>query len=207
MSGATERDRAEGYLDPRTGLLATKSARTLESPEALRDFEDDYVEYRLVGLELDPGDGEFDLAHLQAIHAHLFQDVYAWAGQLRTINMSKGWDDEASTPAWFASLESIPATVQDAHDELERLDFLRDRSAGDFADGLVRPFNLVNLAHPFREGNGRTQRAMWDHLTRQAGHRIEWDAFSGTAHGFAAMRARTTGDIRDLHAMLVAMVH
>jgi cell filamentation protein len=74
-------------LDPGSGVLKNRfgitDAATLESTEA------DLVASRSRELILKPLSGKFDLLHLQAIHRYLFGDIYEWAGQLRTVDISK----------------------------------------------------------------------------------------------------------------------
>jgi hypothetical protein len=62
----------------------------IRNQEALDAFEADATAIRMLELYEAPISGEFDLGHLCAIHRHLFQDVYEWAGQLRTVDFSKG---------------------------------------------------------------------------------------------------------------------
>lgn len=73
------------YVDPGTGTLRNRLGIT--NPAAL-----DRVERRLVAEQIREGvpGGDFDLAHLCAIHRHLFQDIYDWAGEVRTVEIGKG---------------------------------------------------------------------------------------------------------------------
>ena len=82
------RARWEGYLDPNTGILLNLVGAQ-SSPE-LRRCEDDFVEWRALELRDAPVPQTFDLAHLQELHRRLFQDVYPWAGECRTVDMGKG---------------------------------------------------------------------------------------------------------------------
>lgn len=143
------------------------------------------VERRLVVQRTAEGvpSGNFNLDHLKAIHRHLFQDVYEWAGEVRTMELSKG-------ESQFQLLRYIENGMADVHRRLVRLDFLKDLDAADFADEAGRIIGDVNYAHPFREGNGRTQLLYLEQLARQAGHRLDltkldrdrWMAASREAH-------------------------
>lgn len=127
--------------------------------------------------------GAFDLAHLQAIHGHLFQDVYDWAGELRTVPLRKG-------DTQFQPHRYIATGMADVHRRLEAQDFLRGRTPEAFAEGAGRIIGDVNHVHPFREGNGRTQLIYLLQLSTEAGHRIDltrlereaWMAASAQAH-------------------------
>jgi cell filamentation protein len=94
--------------------------------------------------------GDFDLAHLRAIHRHLFQDIYDWAGELRTVEISKG-DQQ------FQFRQFIPTGKADVHRRLVRSRFLRGLPAAGFAGQAAVIVGDINYIHPFREGNGRTQ--------------------------------------------------
>ena len=76
------------YLDPAFGVLRNRFGLTDEA--ALEEAEAACVATRSYELARSPLEGGFDLLHLQAIHRYLFSDVYEWAGQLRTIDISEG---------------------------------------------------------------------------------------------------------------------
>jgi cell filamentation protein, protein adenylyltransferase len=76
------------YTYPNSPVLI--NIKNLKDGEKLEQFEANAVFLRSTQLILRPIVGSFDLKHLQAIHRYLFQDVYGWAGQLRTVNISKG---------------------------------------------------------------------------------------------------------------------
>ena len=76
------------YLDAATGVL--KNRLGITSQITLEKIEADLASIRSYELAINPLHGSFDLAHLQALHYYLFQDVYEWAGQLRDIDISKG---------------------------------------------------------------------------------------------------------------------
>ena len=90
--------------------------------------------------------GTFDT--LCRIHAHLFSDIYGFAGKLRTVNMSKGNFRFAPLMYLGAALESIEKMPQRTFDE------------------IVEKYVEMNIAHPFREGNGRATRIWLDHILK-----------------------------------------
>lgn len=77
-----------------------------------------------------PG-GDFDMIHLHAIHHYLFQDVYDWAGELRTVEIAK---DETQ----FQPMRFIEMGIADVHGRLSEQGFLIDLSKADFAEGAGR---------------------------------------------------------------------
>jgi fido (protein-threonine AMPylation protein) len=87
-SGMTKYSGHDDRLDPASGLLKNRFGITDEA--TLEQTEATLVSARSYELARTPLQGRFDLAHLQAIHRYLFGDVYEWAGQLRTIDISKG---------------------------------------------------------------------------------------------------------------------
>lgn len=215
MSGADrpwetgdEPERWAGYLDPNTGLLRTLAVPPLTSAGELREFEDGHVERRLIRLRVEPIVGDFDRAHVQAIHRHLFQDVYPWAGELRTVNITKGekqLPDGTMGPAPFLPYQHIGIVVDGMATQLREENYLRGLSNEQFADRLAVHFNDLNEAHPFREGNGRTQRAFWDQLAGQAGHVIHWQAVPAELNIRISHEARL-GNLEPLRSTLRAIV-
>ena len=116
--------------------------------------------------------GSFDLAHLRAIHRHLFQDVYDWAGELRTVEISKGSQQ-------FQFRQYIQTGMADVHRRLVRTRFLDGLSTPDFAEQAAVIVGDINYIHPFREGNGRTQLHYLKQLAQQAGHRLDLARIEG----------------------------
>jgi cell filamentation protein len=86
MSSMTEN--SDPYLYPVTNAL--KNLRGLTDPKQLARFEARRTHRRIAELIDIPMPGRFDVAHLTAVHRYIFQDVYEWAGQFRTVNISKG---------------------------------------------------------------------------------------------------------------------
>ncbi len=128
----------------------------------------DYVERELVTQRIAEGvpSGRFDLVHLRAIHKHLFQDIYAWAGELRTVEIAKGGSQ-------FQFRQFIETGMADVHRRLIQADFLRGLSREAFAEAAGPIMGDVNYVHPFREGNGRTQLQYLEQLAVQADHMID----------------------------------
>ncbi len=103
--------------------------------------------------------GTFDT--LCRIHAHLFSDIYGFAGKLRTVNMSKGNFRFAPLMYLGAALESIERMPQRTFDE------------------IVEKYVEMNIAHPFREGNGRATRIWLDHILKtELGVVVDWSLVS-----------------------------
>ena len=94
---------------------------------------------------------------LQAIHRYLFEDIYDFAGEIRKVNMAKGNFRFAPLMYLGAALENI--------DKMQQSDF----------DEIIEKYVEMNIAHPFREGNGRSARIWLDHMLKQEiGKVIDW---------------------------------
>lgn len=79
---------SDPYTYPGTDVL--RNILDIRDPQQLAAFEANATAARLIELDAAPLVGQFDVAHLKAIHRHIFQDVYPWAGEFRTVNISKG---------------------------------------------------------------------------------------------------------------------
>lgn len=106
--------------------------------------------------------GDFGLAHLRALHYHLFQDIYDWAGELRTVEIAKGGSQ-------FQFRQYIETGMADVHRRIRTHDYLRGLDRDSFASLAGEIIGDVNYVHPFREGNGRTQLYYFKQLAEQAG--------------------------------------
>ncbi|MCI5579410.1 MAG: Fic family protein [Oscillospiraceae bacterium] len=94
---------------------------------------------------------------LQVIHKYLFEDIYKFAGKLRTVNIAKGNFRFAPLMYLEAALENI--------DKMPQSDF----------DEIVEKYVEMNIAHPFREGNGRSTRIWLDHILKtELGKVVDW---------------------------------
>jgi cell filamentation protein len=111
-------------------------------------------------------DGALDARHYRAIHRHLFGPVYRWAGKDRTIRIARD-------KSMFCYPEQIGRQMEILFGDLARADHLRGRDAEAFATGAAHFLSELNVIHPFREGNGRAQKAFLMLLAERAGHAID----------------------------------
>jgi cell filamentation protein len=112
--------------------------------------------------------GALDFAHYRAVHHHLFQDVYEWAGQPRTVRISKGGNP-------FCFPENIESQARKLFGEMEESDYLRNLDSREFADRGAHFLAELNAIHAFREGNGRSQLTFFALLANYAGHPLDLD--------------------------------
>jgi cell filamentation protein len=180
------------YLDRASGVL--RNLLGIADAHELSQVEAALTASRLVDLERRRLPGRYDLAHLQAFHRYIFADVYGWAGQLRTVSIAKGGGVFCLPP----HLDSYAAEV---FGRLAAADRLRGLPRERFISELAELLSDVNALHPFREGNGRTQRAFFSQLAHDAGHHIDWVRMSPDDNQTASIAAHR-GDLKPLLAML-----
>ncbi|MBO7673580.1 MAG: Fic family protein [Atopobiaceae bacterium] len=129
------------------------------------------------------GDGTLDalvpgsFAALQKIHVRLFGKIYSFAGEVRTVNLAKGGFRFASALYLRSAVRAVERMPQSTFDQ------------------IVEKYVEMNVAHPFREGNGRSGRIWLDHmLRRELRKTVDWSAISREDYLFAMERS----PVRDL---------
>jgi cell filamentation protein len=155
------------YCYPNTSLLI--NLLELKSEKELEAAEVELTSYRLQTFQ--PDFESLNFAYLCLIHHHLFQDLYSWAGQVRTVDISK-------QDSHFCHARFIPSASVKRFDLLQKNNFLRHRDQHDFVLGLADFFCEMNVIHPFREGNGRSLRLFCEVLALQAGYELSWKDIS-----------------------------
>ncbi|MDE9363979.1 Fic family protein [Luteipulveratus sp. YIM 133132] len=198
----TEQERWEGYFDlttwdPTVGAHVLRNRVGATTWTQLRTREDAAFGVRALTLRTHGLPRAYDLEGLQAIHRHLFQDVYDWAGDLRTVGITKG------VP--FANVEHIPELMAVVAEGARSHDHLRDLPDERAPEAFASLYHALNTAHPFREGNGRTQREFLTALADESGRFIDWSAVHGRTNDFASEEARR-GDMRFLNDMFSGIV-
>lgn len=121
-----------------------------------------------------PVNGNFDLAHLQEIHQRIFCDIYPFSGEIRTCEISKRGQ-------FFLPHREISRYALSLFSDLKNENLLQGLDKDAFSDRAGEYLARINLMHPFREGNGRTQRIFIDQLAAANGYVIEWNAISQQA--------------------------
>ena len=183
------------YIHPATGLLRNRLGIT--DIDRLREAEAGLSLAALAELTFRIIPGAYDLEHLCAFHREIFGDIYPWAGEIRIVGIAK------SDP--FCLPQHIDTYSAEVFDSLAKERFLRGLSRDRFVDRLTHYFAEVNAIHPFREGNGRTQRAFFRQLAEEAGWPIEWSALTEDGNIEASM-ASLRGDNQPLHDLMDSVV-
>lgn len=139
---------------------------------------------------------------LRAIHRYLFQDVYAWAGDLRTVDIRKNVEGSE----YFVPVSLIERAATFTATELAEDSHLRGMKRSTFIARLSHHYDQLNYIHPFREGNGRSQRVFWDRVARDAGWRLTWLAVTDEVNDNASRIASETQDLEPLIEMFNSIV-
>ena len=160
---------SDPYVYPGTTLL--RNIPGIRSQKTLDRFEADRVGQRSLELIEHPLTGLFDMTHLQQIHRYLFQDVYEWAGCFRTVDIAKG-------NSFFAHVPYIRSTLEALFEKLSDEQHLRSVNQEVFAHRGAEILGTLNAVHPFREGNGRTQREFVRQLAHKNGYWVDWSKVS-----------------------------
>jgi cell filamentation protein len=154
------------YLYPGTNVLNNLAG--IEDPKRLQHFEAVSTAHRISELRFNPILGAFDTPHFQRIHWHIFQDVYFWAGEFRTIDIRK------EGQFWFCRREFIEQSLIDLFSQLSSENKLRNTLPKPFGSRAGYYMTELNAIHPFREGNGRVQREFIRELGLHAGMHVNW---------------------------------
>lgn len=111
----------------------------------------------------------FGADHLRAIHGYLFQDVYEWAGQFRTVNMGKG----GAIPFAKARDGEVQQLLDAVQEFVQSYDWTKlERTT--VVNNTAVVFAFVNQAHAFREGNGRTSKMFLEHIVEQTPYTLDF---------------------------------
>ena len=183
------------YSDPVTGVLYNRLG--LRSAAALEAAEREITHAALILLDESPVSPSYDLPHLREIHGRIFGDIYEWAGQIRTVAIAKG--------AVFCLPQYVESSAAVIFRELHDEECLRGLRHDVFVGRLAYYLGEVNALHPFREGNGRAQRAFFRQLARDAGFTLAWQRLD-PVRNVEASAAIMRGDPEPMREMLRALI-
>ena len=150
---------------PDTTVLINKF--DIRDEEKLNEVESVIASVRYAEWLNAPKADSFDFEHYKAIHHFLFSDLYDWAGQIRTVNISKKGTK-------FTPSENIEEQAALVFKRLRKCNYFKGLDHSAFVDEIVDFYCVTNALHPFREGNGRTQRVFLTQLIRNAGYDINF---------------------------------
>lgn len=152
-------DPDNSYIDPETGLL--RNLQDITDPDVLLFVESSAVTKRLQELYENPIEIK-GTESLLLIHEHLFQDIYAWAGQKRTVEISKDGKQFFPTIHFDNAFRYIDQLITQYKE-------ITKNNKTYLSEKLAEILDNINYLHPFREGNGRAQREFLRLLAKEKG--------------------------------------
>lgn len=177
------------YCYPGTRVL--KNRLGLSDPLLLEEAE---LALTLLRAEEGLPPGRLDKAHYLALHRHLFQDVYDWAGEVRRVRIGKAGN-------WFCYPEYISRELEALFDSADTPSRLLKLGHAGFCAGATRFLSELNAIHPFRDGNGRTQMTFIALVAEQGGFGFDAEAIEPKA-AVQAMIESFSGNSEALQALL-----
>lgn len=113
----------------------------------------------------------YDYSYLKALHRHLFQNIYSWAGEERSTDISKG-------TTRFCTATRIAPEAKKAFTKLRNAQWFTNIPRDDLVIAIAEFYSDLNMLHPFREGNGRTLRVLFEHIIINTGYEIDWSSIT-----------------------------
>ena len=189
-------DADDVYCIPGTAVLKNKAGIT--DQDQLDEYEGDFTAIRLLELTQNPVEGSFDLAHLCKIHQYLFQDVYDWAGEVRTVDIIRG-------ESRFCNVRHIQSYSNTVFSALAAEKYLVNLEPKVFAHRLAHYLSEINAIHPFREGNGRVQRLFISQLAEHANYSLDYSALD-QAEVYPVMQESFLGNEQPLSELIFQII-
>ena len=158
-----------GYsLDPISddcyeGTFCLKNKLGIKDEEKLREFEAAVTFAKISELEKDDRDFPVTPEGYKAIHRYIFEDIYDWAGEYRTVDISKKGTS-------FAKCENIERLMTNCFLRLENNGYFKGFYRPRFVENTADLYQTLNMIHPFREGNGRAERVFISQFIRRNGY-------------------------------------
>ena len=159
-----EFERVNDYCYPDSFVL--KNKLNIQDGDTLNNLERELTSTRMQQALEFPVKGKFDLKHLCDIHEFLFSDIYEWAGELRNVNIAKGNQ--------FCNCRHLVQYSEGFFKKLHEEEYLTNTAGDEYINRFSYYFSEINVLHPFREGNGRTQRVFAEYLARRSGYTLDF---------------------------------
>ena len=165
---------------PGTSVLVNKLG--IQNQAQLDENETLIVGVKSLQFELAPFPEPLDFNYYKKLHRFLFDELYEWAGIVRSIDLSK-------QRTRFCPVREIESLAGRMFSRIEQMDFLCGLPREDFIAELTDFYSSVNYLHPFREGNGRTQRLYFRQLAQRAGYKLDFAAVDSDRMMIATIHA------------------
>jgi cell filamentation protein len=162
----------KSYCYPGTNIL--KNKLDICNKEELFEAEKELTFIRLQEMQDNPVDGKYDFDHLKKIHEYIFQDIYDWAGKIRTVEIGKG--------NLFCTTSCIQSYATSVFHNYYAQCFENRKSREEFLNVFADNYADLNALHPFREGNGRAQREFARLICRRCGYVFDLSIVEDSNH-------------------------
>lgn len=189
---SSNKEWVDPYIDKDSGCL--RNNFNISNEEQLSKIEVAFSSFRSIEILRSPLPKTLDFEFLQSIHKQLFKDIYDWAGEVRQVEMFKG-----STK--FAPASIIEKGGSYIFGKLSQENNLQGLGVERFSNRAGYYLGEINHLHPFREGNGRTQRTLISKLAYENGYHIVWDNII-REHMIEASIAAHNGDYSKLENII-----
>lgn len=184
------------YTDPKTGIL--RNLADITDPDVLLFFESGAVAKRIQELYEKPIKIK-GADNLLSIHRHLFQDVYSWAGERRKVEISKAGKQFFPTTHFDNAFRFIDTLISD-YKKISKEDKLQ------IAEKLAEILDNINYLHPFREGNGRTQREFLRLLALEKGLTLNLNPPDNKNVYDQYMQGTINSDVKTLTKLILELI-
>lgn len=162
---AYDLDPIQNHCYPGTTVLINKFG--IRQQQKLDEVEALIVSAKIVEYEMSPFLDPFSFDYYKRLHAFLFDQLYDWAGKLRDVDMSK-------QHTRFCPSKEIEELADRMFARAAGMDYFQGLDRPSFLQEITDFYNGINYLHPFREGNGRTQRVFFRELARRAGYSLDY---------------------------------
>lgn len=165
----------------------------IRDSEMAHAVEYKFASVRELELAVTPIEGNFDFKHLQAVHEHVFQDMYDWAGKVRQVDFAKR-SKETGMVSRFTPISDIDKKAAEFNQFMSENNQLKGLTKPEFVKAFSEVHTKLNEIHPFREGNGRSTRIFLAQLAREAGYDLAIDKIDKDKWNLASHKAQPQHD-------------
>ena len=184
------------YTDPETGVL--RNRENINDAHLLHVFESIKVSIRLEELQANSFKIK-NISSLLDIHRYLFQDIYLWAGKVRTVEISKGGKPFFPLSHFRNAFTFIDTLIVE-YRKIDKKDKVQ------LTHKLAEILDNINYLHPFREGNGRSQREFLRLLAKEKGLSLNLNPPDNANIYERYMSGTITGNVEQLAALILEIV-
>ena len=170
----------DDHCYPGTTVLINKL--DIRDQEKLNEAELFIVSVKSLQFEMEPFPEDLDFAYYKRLHQFLFGELYDWAGSVRSVDISK-------QRTRFCPAAEIPALAEAMFSRIKDPQRFTHVTRDTFVFELADFYSDVNYLHPFREGNGRTQRLFFRQLAERFGYHLDFSAVDSELMMLATIHA------------------